>query len=532
MIPSSAQVQGLAGGVGKHQQLQRPSRLLQSGELSLLACTAAGMRSWSRAQCIDAASLSTHAGLCRPAAEAAAAARRPCQQPRRPGVSVNAGPGSSVAAAAPEAAVVDGSMQTAAAPPAASSSPLSSRVGLTSRDGPRTGSSRSSAPAQLPLIGAARNMHRTRRAARRLAQQVARLERRLAQLQSAAPPTEQDDSQPSTSGRYEGSHTTNGSRSGGGGGRKRGAAGSATNAGSSTLLEFSEAADAGQVALLELLQGSLLHAQQRQEELQQRNPRTLEEGEPFAPGCIIMLGPLASTLQHAQTLTLTSSINRRKTVIERLEQFSAALDLPMDLVLSLVSRHEPLLAVPPPQLRRRLAIISQQALRLPVQDTAEALAAAPQLLAWPELRLEAAAQGMWAALAARGLQPSAVLRARPDLLTQAPATVAAKLDALPALLGLSARAARQLIGRRPDLLRRSPKQLQRRYLQLQSLLNIPPSFVAELVMAEPRAICLSAASVRAKFDALVDRWVGGGRAGGGSQRCRFFSAGRSSLAAA
>lgn len=182
----------------------------------------------------------------------------------------------------------------------------------------------------------------------------------------------------------------------------------------------------------------------------------------------------------------------------------------MNLLLRLAARHEPLLAVPPSQLRLRLLILSQQALGLPMHDAAAALAAAPELLSWSAARLAAAAEAMRAVLSARGLQPSAILRARPDLLTQSAITVGAKLDALPSVLGLSSRVARQLVSRRPDLLRRSPEQLRARYQQLQSLLNIPPSFLGELLLAEPRVVCLSAPTLRAKFDALVDRCAGSG----------------------
>jgi hypothetical protein len=149
-------------------------------------------------------------------------------------------------------------------------------------------------------------------------------------------------------------------------------------------------------------------------------------------------------------------------VADRLEGLSQALELPLDVVLRLAARHEPLLLAPPAQLRQRLEVLARQALRLEPQDAAAALEAAPDLLTWPVPRLEAAAEAMWAVLGARGLQPAAVLQARPDLLAQSPVTVAAKLDALPAILGLSGRAARQLVSRRPDLLRRSSDQLRRR----------------------------------------------------------------------
>jgi hypothetical protein len=242
--------------------------------------------------------------------------------------------------------------------------------------------------------------------------------------------------------------------------------------------------------------------------------------------------------------------NPATSVAARLEGLSEALDLPLDVVLSLAARHEPLLLASPPQLRARLSVLSQQALRLPPRDAAAALTAAPELLAWPAPRLAVAAEAMCAVLSSRGLQPAPMLQARPDLLAQSPITVASKLDALPAALGLSARAARQLVSRRPELLRRSSDQLRRRcvggrpepprralqhlrtppwasplhassiaarpaspsppappprYAQLQALLHIPQSFLSELLMAEPRVVCLSAATIRAKFDALVDR---------------------------
>lgn len=150
------------------------------------------------------------------------------------------------------------------------------------------------------------------------------------------------------------------------------------------------------------------------------------------------------------------------TVASRLERLSTALDLPLDTVLRLAARHEPLLAVDPATLRRRLSVLSQQALRLPPHAAAAALAASPELLTWPAARLAAAADAMWAALATRGLAPAAVLQARPDLLTQSAATIAAKLDTLPQLLGMSSRAVRALVSRRPELLRRSPEQLRSR----------------------------------------------------------------------
>jgi hypothetical protein len=46
---------------------------------------------------------------------------------------------------------------------------------------------------------------------------------------------------------------------------------------------------------------------------------------------------------------------------------------------------------------------------------------------------------------------------------------------------------------------------------LHELLNVPASFVAEVVVSEPRLLCLSANTLRSKFDALVLRY--GPRAG-------------------
>ncbi len=40
---------------------------------------------------------------------------------------------------------------------------------------------------------------------------------------------------------------------------------------------------------------------------------------------------------------------------------------------------------------------------------------------------------------------------------------------------------------------------------LQAICNIPHNFVVELVLAEPRVLCLSTTALKAKFEALVTK---------------------------
>jgi hypothetical protein len=142
-------------------------------------------------------------------------------------------------------------------------------------------------------------------------------------------------------------------------------------------------------------------------------------------------------------------------VAQQLQDISSHLGLGLDLVITLVARHEPLLLQPPHQLPARLELLSS-ALQLPPAATADLIStSAPQLLGTSLSKLQANLMQLHRVLGSRGLNPAEVLQARPDLLTQNPGTVEAKLEQLPGALGMSRQRVRQLISQCPELLRRS-----------------------------------------------------------------------------
>jgi hypothetical protein len=149
-------------------------------------------------------------------------------------------------------------------------------------------------------------------------------------------------------------------------------------------------------------------------------------------------------------------------VTSRLQDMASCLELPLDLVVPLVARHEPLLLQPLQQLPARLSLLSS-ALQLPPRNAAELLAAsAPQLLATPLHKLQSNLAQLQRVLTSRGLDANELLQERPDLLAQSPASIEAKLEQLPRALGMSRQHVRQLVGECPQLLRRSVSTLAHR----------------------------------------------------------------------
>jgi hypothetical protein len=151
-------------------------------------------------------------------------------------------------------------------------------------------------------------------------------------------------------------------------------------------------------------------------------------------------------------------------VAQQLQDIASHLGLDLDLVITLVARHEPLLLQPPHQLPARLELLSS-ALQLPPAATADLLStSAPQLLGTSLSKLQANLMQLGRVLGSRGLNPAEVLQARPDLLTQNPGTVEAKLEQLPEALGMSRQRVRQLISQCPELLRRSVATVSHRWV--------------------------------------------------------------------
>jgi hypothetical protein len=142
-------------------------------------------------------------------------------------------------------------------------------------------------------------------------------------------------------------------------------------------------------------------------------------------------------------------------VAQQLQDISTQLGLDLNVVITLVARHEPLLLQPAHQLPARLSLLSS-ALQLPPAETAELLsAAAPQLLGTSLAKLQTNLLQLGRVLSSRGLKPAEILKARPDLLTQNPGSIEAKLEQLPGALGMSRQRVRQLVSQAPELLRRS-----------------------------------------------------------------------------
>lgn len=141
---------------------------------------------------------------------------------------------------------------------------------------------------------------------------------------------------------------------------------------------------------------------------------------------------------------------------------ATCLELPLDLVVPMVARHEPLLLQPLQQLPPRLSFLSS-ALQLPPRNAAELLASSsPQLLATPLQKLQSNLTRLQRVLGSRGLDAVELLQERPDLLAQSPASIEAKLERLPGALSMSRQHVRQLVAECPQLLRRSVSTLAQR----------------------------------------------------------------------
>lgn len=186
-------------------------------------------------------------------------------------------------------------------------------------------------------------------------------------------------------------------------------------------------------------------------------------------------------------------------MISRLEGIAECLELPLDLIVPMVARYEPLLLQQPQELPARLQLLSA-ALQLPPSTAAELLAtAAPQLLATPLRKLQSNLGQLARVLSSRGLKPAEILQDRPDLLCQSPASVALKLEELPGALGMSRQLVRQLISRCPQLLRRSVSTIQHRCAAVQTL-NILRDMCGTKVVRAAVCVCVS---VHCSTDALL-----------------------------
>ncbi|WIA40140.1 hypothetical protein OEZ86_013539 [Tetradesmus obliquus] len=221
------------------------------------------------------------------------------------------------------------------------------------------------------------------------------------------------------------------------------------------------------------------------------------------------LEQLQRKLVHVQRQLLQASSESLAdilTVTTRLQDMATCLELPLDLVVPMVARHEPLLLQPLQQLPPRLSFLSS-ALQLPPRNAAELLASSsPQLLATPLQKLQSNLTQLQRVLGSRGLDAVELLQERPDLLAQSPASIEAKLERLPGALSMSRQHVRQLVAECPQLLRRSVSTLAQRYRALCALFAIPDSFVEEFVLQEPQLLCLSAPTLKAKFDSLLVRY--------------------------
>ncbi|KAF6261727.1 hypothetical protein COO60DRAFT_733722 [Scenedesmus sp. NREL 46B-D3] len=177
------------------------------------------------------------------------------------------------------------------------------------------------------------------------------------------------------------------------------------------------------------------------------------------------LEQLQRKLVHVQRQLLqasSESLGDVLTVTSRLQDMASCLELPLDVLVPLVARHEPLLLQPLQQLPPRLSLLSS-VLQLPPRNAAELLAAAaPQLLATPLQKLQSNLVQLQRVLSSRGLDANELLQERPDLLAQSPASIEAKLEQLPRALGMSRQHVRQLVAESPQLLRRSVSTLQHR----------------------------------------------------------------------
>jgi hypothetical protein len=174
------------------------------------------------------------------------------------------------------------------------------------------------------------------------------------------------------------------------------------------------------------------------------------------PACPVLAAPNTPPCACLHTFLVCPAVTNR------LQDMASSLELPLDLLVPLVARHEPLLLQPLQQLPPRLSFLAS-ALQLPPRNAAELLSAtAPQLLATPLVKLQSNLSQLQQVLSSRGLDAIELLQERPDLLAQSPASVEAKLEQLPRALGMSRQHVRQLVAECPQLLRRSVATLQQR----------------------------------------------------------------------
>jgi hypothetical protein len=194
-------------------------------------------------------------------------------------------------------------------------------------------------------------------------------------------------------------------------------------------------------------------------------------------------------------------------VAEHLLEHCTELQVPAELLASVAATDPLLLLLRPLELRARLQLLGS-VLQLPsTSSVLQITLQYPTLLCRSSSALSQRLTEMDALLKSRGLSLQSMARRQPDLLVQAPGSLRIKIDAIPAALDLPPRRARDVIARCPQLLRRSPATVADRYRVLQNLFDsVPRNYLSELVTQEPRVLCLSSATLAAKFASLTRKY--------------------------
>ncbi|KAG1653208.1 hypothetical protein FOA52_006733 [Chlamydomonas sp. UWO 241] len=200
-------------------------------------------------------------------------------------------------------------------------------------------------------------------------------------------------------------------------------------------------------------------------------------------------------------------LSRLSVVAEHLLEHCTELQVSGELLASVAAADPLLLLLRPLELRARLQLLGS-VLQLPSTSSVLQLTLQyPTLLCRSSSALSQRLTEMDALLKSRGLSLQSMARRQPDLLVQAPGSLRIKIDAIPAALDLPPRRARDVIARCPQLLRRSPATVADRYRVLQNLFDsVPRNYLSELVTQEPRVLCLSSATLAAKFASLTRKY--------------------------